>query len=52
MVPLPFSPRERAVVSHTFATRDLLDALQTFPMYRALVLRGRASGSSKGEENG
>ena len=40
VVPLPFSPRERAVVSHTFATRDLLDALQTFPMYRGLVLRG------------
>ena len=40
VVPLPFSPRERAVVNHTFATRDLLDALQTFPMYRALVLRG------------
>ena len=40
IVPLPFSPRERAVVNHTFATRDLLDALQTFPMYRALVLRG------------
>jgi hypothetical protein len=40
VVPLPFSPRERAVVNHAFATRDLLDALQTFPMYRALVLRG------------
>ena len=40
VVPLPFSPRERAVVNHTFVTRDLLDALQTFPMYRALVLRG------------
>jgi Bacterial archaeo-eukaryotic release factor family 3 len=40
VVPLPFSPRERAVVNRSFATRDLLDALQTFPMYRALVLRG------------
>ena len=40
VVALPFSPRERAVVNHGFATRDLLDALQTFPMYRALVLRG------------
>lgn len=40
VVPLPFSPRERAVVNHTFATRDLLEALQTFPMYRALVLWG------------
>ncbi len=40
VVPLPFSPRERAVVNGSFATRDLLDALQTFPMYRALVLRG------------
>ena len=40
VVPLPFSPRERAVVNHTFATRDLLDALQTFPMFRALILRG------------
>ena len=40
VVPLPFSPRNRAVVDQTFATRDLLDALQTFPMYRALVLRG------------
>lgn len=40
VVPLPFSPRERAVVNHSFATRDLLDALQSFPMYRALVLRG------------
>ena len=40
VVPLPFAPRARAVVNHTFATRDLLDALQTFPMYRALVLRG------------
>ena len=40
VVPLPFSPRERAVVNHTFVTRDLLDALQTFPMYRVLVLRG------------
>jgi hypothetical protein len=40
VVPLPYSPRERAVVNHAFATRDLLDALQTFPMYRALVLRG------------
>lgn len=40
VVSLPFSPRERAVVNHSFATRDLLDALQTFPMYRALVLRG------------
>jgi len=40
VVPLPFSPRERVVVNHTFATRDLLDALQTFPMYRALVLWG------------
>ena len=34
VVPLPFSPRERAVVNHAFVTRDLLDALQTFPMYR------------------
>ncbi len=40
LVPLPFSPQERAVVSHAFATRDLLDALQRFPMYRALLLRG------------
>jgi hypothetical protein len=40
VVPLPFSPRNRAVVDQTFATRDLLDALQTYPMYRALVLRG------------
>jgi len=40
VVPLPFAPRERAVVNHSFATRDLLDALQLFPMYRALVLRG------------
>lgn len=40
VVPLPFSPRERAVVNHTFVTRDLLEALQKFPMYRVLVLRG------------
>lgn len=40
VVPLPFLPHERAVVQHTFVTRDLLDALQTYPMYRALVLRG------------
>lgn len=40
VVPLPFSPRERAVVDQFFATRDVLDALQRYPMYRALVLRG------------
>lgn len=40
IVPLPFAPRERAVVNHAFVTRDVLDALQRFPMYRALVLRG------------
>lgn len=40
VVPLPFSPRERAVVNEAFAIRDLLDALQRFPMFRALVLRG------------
>ena len=40
VVPLPFSPRERVVVNPTFATRDLLESLERFPPYRALVLRG------------
>jgi hypothetical protein len=40
VVPLPFPPRERAVVNHTFVVRDLLEALQRFPMYRVLLLRG------------
>jgi hypothetical protein len=40
IVPLPFPPRERAVVNHTFVVRELLEALQRFPMYRALLLRG------------
>jgi hypothetical protein len=40
VVPLPFSPRERVVVGHAFVIRELLEALQRSPMYRALVLRG------------
>ncbi len=40
VVPLPFSPRKRAVVNHIFASRELLEDLQEFPMFRALVLRG------------
>ena len=38
---LPFAPRARASVSDKFAVRDLLDALQQFPRYRALVIGGR-----------
>lgn len=37
---LPFAPRERTVVDPTFATRDILVALQQFPRYRLLTLGG------------
>ncbi len=40
VVRLPFEPRERAVVDPTFATRDLLAAVQRFPRYRLLALSG------------
>ncbi|MDA8301260.1 MAG: hypothetical protein M0005_06875 [Actinomycetota bacterium] len=40
VVPLPFSPRERVAINPRFATRDLLESLEAFPPYRALVLRG------------
>lgn len=35
---LPLAPKERVVVDPTFATRDLLDALQHRPRYRVAVL--------------
>ena len=38
VVRLPFEPRDRAVVDPTFATRDLLVAVQCFPRYRLLAL--------------
>lgn len=37
-VRLPFGPAERVVVDPTFATRDLVFALQRFPRHRVLVL--------------
>jgi len=37
---LPLAPRARAALGTRFAVRDLLDALQRFPHYRALVLGG------------
>ncbi len=40
IVPLPFAPQEKVAVNPSFATRDLLEALQEHPMYRALVLWG------------
>ena len=40
VVPLPFSPRERVAINPRFATRELLESLEAFPPYRALVLRG------------
>jgi len=40
VVPLPSSPRERVSINPRFATRDLLESLEAFPPYRALVLRG------------
>jgi len=38
---LPFPPRPRVALGINFAVRDLVDALQRFPRYRALVLGGR-----------
>lgn len=38
IVRLPLEPKERVVVDPTFATRDLFDALQSFPVYRVVVL--------------
>ena len=38
IVGLPFPPAERAVVDPTFATRDLVAALQRFPRFRVVVL--------------
>jgi hypothetical protein len=38
IVPLPFEPRDRAVVDRTFATRDLEYTLQRYPLFRVLVL--------------
>lgn len=35
---LPFGPRDRHVVGHFFATRDLDYALRRYPRYRVLVL--------------
>jgi hypothetical protein len=40
IVRLPFAPRERTVVDPTFATRDILFALQHFPRYRLVTLSG------------
>ncbi|GEM_PF-2164620 len=38
VVPLPFRPRERAVIGSAFVTRDLLESLELFPAYRVVVL--------------
>jgi Bacterial archaeo-eukaryotic release factor family 3 len=38
IIPLPFEPRDRAVVDQTFATRDLEYTLQRFPLFRVVVL--------------
>jgi len=42
-VALPFRVRSRAVVDETFATRDLVFALNRTPRYRVLVLDEKAS---------
>jgi Bacterial archaeo-eukaryotic release factor family 3 len=38
LFPLPFAPRDRAVIDPRFATRDLQFALQDYPRYRVVVL--------------
>lgn len=40
IVRLPLEPKQRVVIDPTFATRDLLDALQSHPRYRVAVLGG------------